>query len=486
MVSKNRMKGLFKFLKEKRKMLLGIMAIVGIPLTVYAAVAPGSLKKIDTPSDEECLTYEATGTAFEWQNCIASATGDITLENSEFIDNGTDGTINLGRNDTGTVTLGSLDDDTTAALTINPGGVTTLTLGGSTDTVTVAATTGLTLGSSESVNTGTDATFDFTRDDVGIVTLTCSDTDATAGCTYDAGGASPIVIGSADVTNIRLIADTDYDFTNGATGNVDVSLRDYADTTDDDMAHTLFRTNCTDTGSGSEDCDFGISVPEAGAAVEERFAIDADGGITIGSSNNNLVTITTDSTGNGELVVPNESIGAVEILNLTRSIPLPLHSWVPCADGVWDSSGADTEPDLIATPASTLAIVYDDTGGSIDTGTICNSFTVPADYASGGSFEARLTQDGATASIETFSCAISVDGAAIGATNAGSNVSQTAVQTVVSTPAGTWAAGAAIQVACSQGLATADDTVNFHSIEAKYTAVQQIGGSDCLFFDSLT
>src|SRR6185503_21190560 len=31
----------------------------------------------DTPGDEECLTYESTGTKFEWQNCSAGA-GDIT------------------------------------------------------------------------------------------------------------------------------------------------------------------------------------------------------------------------------------------------------------------------------------------------------------------------------------------------------------------------------------------------------------------------
>jgi hypothetical protein len=233
------------------------------------------------------------------------------------------------------------------------------------------------------------------------------------------------------------------------------------------------------------DGGFTFTIDEAGPATITcadtagacPLTIDAgtDGPITIGSADVDTLTVTLDGTGDAEVVLPLEVIGAGEIVNPVRAIPLPLGSWVPCAGsvaGIWDASGADTEPDLVAAPAGTPAIVYDDTGGSVDADTICNSFTVPADYVSGGAFRARVTQDGATTNIETFSCAISVDGAAVGATNAGNNADQTAVQTVTSTPAGTWAAGASIQVACSQGNASADDTVNFHSIEAFYTATQ--------------
>jgi hypothetical protein len=60
---------------------------------------------------------------------------------------------------------------------------------------------------SDSIVFSADATIDFTRDDTGIVTLTCSDDDAIAGCTYDAGGASPIAVGSADVTQVTVVTD---------------------------------------------------------------------------------------------------------------------------------------------------------------------------------------------------------------------------------------------------------------------------------------
>lgn len=69
---------------------------------------------------------------------------------------------------------------------------------------------------------------------------------------------------------------------------------------------------CTDAGSGTEDCDVTLSQQEAGASKVILFA-DADGGITVGSGNNNSFTVTTDGTGDGEVVLPAGSIGSAEI-----------------------------------------------------------------------------------------------------------------------------------------------------------------------------
>ena len=139
----------------------------------------------------------------------------------------------------------------------------------------------------------------------------------------------------------------------------------------------------------------------------------------------------------------------------------------------FNSNTADTVPTIRDAAAPVIAIEYDAVVGSVDADEICTTFTVPADYASGGSFVARLVQGSATVTnLETFACRISVDGAALGALNAGTNVNQTAVQSVTSTPAGTWAAGAAIAVLCAQGNASADDLVKFIAIEGRYTATQ--------------
>lgn len=79
--------------------------------------------------------------------------------------------------------------------------------------VTIDSDVGITFANNaDSINNLADDVFDFTRNDAGIVTFTCSDDNAVAGCTYDAGGASPIVIGSADVTNVTLDSDVGLTF----------------------------------------------------------------------------------------------------------------------------------------------------------------------------------------------------------------------------------------------------------------------------------
>lgn len=73
---------------------------------------------------------------------------------------------------------------------------------------TLSAAGGLTLANSESLNTDTDATFDFTRNDAGTVTITASDNDATAALVISPGGAADMVMGGASTTNITLSTDS--------------------------------------------------------------------------------------------------------------------------------------------------------------------------------------------------------------------------------------------------------------------------------------
>jgi hypothetical protein len=170
------------------------------------------------------------------------------------------------------------------------------------------------------------------------------------------------------------------------------------------------------------------------------------------------------------------TVSATIITDLTRMIPLPLGSWVPCGGavpGVWDVSGVDVEPDLTVFPTGALSIAYDDTAGTIDTGTICNSFTVPGDYISTGRINYRVMQDAATgANIEAFGCALSINGAALGAVTSANLTNQTATQFSFITPAGTWSANSSVQVVCAQTNVAADDIVYIQAISAQYTASQ--------------
>lgn len=211
-------------------------------------------------------------------NGVSVGSNLILGDNGESISVGaTDDVFLLTRDDAGTVTLTSADDDATAALTLDPGGNATLTLGSASDTVTVAATSGVTLANSESVNAGTDATFDFTRNDAGTVTLTCSDDDATCAMIYDAGGAASIQVGSADVTSVTVVADgaTDADFeiplTSIAADEVVLDTLDFAQLADSlalDAATTV-------TGTAGETISWVAAATDGAAAWAHRVQFTA-------------------------------------------------------------------------------------------------------------------------------------------------------------------------------------------------------------------
>lgn len=243
------------------------------------------------------------------------------------------GGLTLDRVAAGTVTLTALDDDATAALTIDPGGAAQLTLGSADVTAIVHisdADTQLQNGATGNVDLTFHDYADTTDDDQAHTLLRTNCTDASTGaedCDFSIGvveaGAAPetrlafdadgdITIGSANNAGVILNA-LNAQQRNNATGTVTLAFADYADTTDDDQDHGRVQVNCTDTGSGSEDCDMSLSAVEAGAAPEQRILIDADAGVTLGSSNNNLLTVTTDGTGDSEVVLPDSSVGRDEV-----------------------------------------------------------------------------------------------------------------------------------------------------------------------------
>lgn len=122
----------------------------------------------------------------------------------------TDAVFLLSRNDSGTVTLTSSDDDSTAALTIDPGGNTTLTLGSASDTVSVTATSGITLSNSETISNGTNGTVFIGRNDSGTVILSSKDDDATANLTIDPGGSSTLQLNGDSNDNLLIIGSTEH------------------------------------------------------------------------------------------------------------------------------------------------------------------------------------------------------------------------------------------------------------------------------------
>jgi len=156
-------------------------------------------------------------------------------------------------------------------------------------------------------------TDDTTADDINI---------GSAKDDVDMVGATIDLIGS-----VRLV-DNSTEIDGSGTGNTVLTWKDY-DATDDDNNATV-TVNCTDTGLGTEDCDWTLAVQEAGAA-NNRIAVDADGGIDIGSAGNadvaliagsdsltlngGDVTLSTDAT-HGNARAKNEFYGLPRIKNV--------------------------------------------------------------------------------------------------------------------------------------------------------------------------
>ena len=176
----------------------------------------------------------------------------------------------------------------------------------------------------------------------------------------------------------------------------------------------------------------------------------------------------------GEVSLLGQTIAAGEIVDITRSVNIPIGGMQNTTAGQainW-SAGVDTEPDFVNTNG-VLTIAYDAVGGSVDSNGCTDVFMVPPDYVSGGTIAVRVTQSGATvANIESIGVVWSLDGAAASAEATTNLANQTAVQTVTVTPAGAPVAGTSVGLVFRQANAAADDTVFIHAIEFRYTATQ--------------
>lgn len=120
-------------------------------------------------------------------------TGPITFADGESVSSGVDGTITMGRDTSGVVTVTAADDNAVAALTILPGGAAPFTLGG-------ATTQGLTI-----KDDGTGITLN--RATTGTVTVSATDDDANAILALRGGGAGSVVVGNASNTSVTITTD---------------------------------------------------------------------------------------------------------------------------------------------------------------------------------------------------------------------------------------------------------------------------------------
>lgn len=245
--------------------------------------------------------------------------------------------------------------------------------------------------------------------------------------------------------------------------------------------------NFADTSPIISVANGGTVVMNDGTAGNNLFSFADAGAISIGSSavGTTAISLVTDSTGDGEVTVPNESISAAEITNVTRSIDLSLIASLRVDDtdttlvAPLDTSetGNANEPNFDIT-SLVFSIIYDVT--TIDIEPLIANFRVPIDYASGGEFRFTVRQQTATATnIESIDAEVvrqttgAVEDTTYTTTTQTNLSNVTTVQYVTVTPVETYAAGDAISMLWRQDNTTAaDDVVEIYALEFVYTATQ--------------
>lgn len=216
-------------------------------------------------------------------------------------------------------------------------------------------------GSNDQVCNAANNTFTFTADTASDVTITCADDDATAGCIYDAGGASPIIIGSANVTQIT--ADTD---------GADLGL--------DDVANTLTLTATTTASAVFAGADAAAPANTIldtattgtitiGSADVTDVIVDSDAGLTfaendesISNSADGTFLFTREETGVVLITTADDDAAAQMTIQPGGASPMQLGG----ADTTQIDLQSDSDYNLINTSSNSVALHFRDYGDSTD------------------------------------------------------------------------------------------------------------------------
>ncbi len=221
------------------------------------------------------------------------------------------------------------------------------------------------------------------------------------------------------------------------------------------------------------------------AMIMDGEIVNADINASAAIADTKLATISTagkvaDSALSANVTKLGPTIEAGEITDLTRSVNIPLTSFIDCqTDGgafLDFSSGADPIANFFAPPADGSGVIldFDATVGSEDQNSeVCAHFVVPPDYASGGTFRfAGALVLTPTGSDEVLNCSA---GRNFNAHEAAGTVAITgALDFLTCTPTLTGLAGGDnvdfFFMITSSG--TMDNAVRLFSLEFRYTATQ--------------
>lgn len=181
-----------------------------------------------------------------------------------------------------------------------------------------------------------------------------------------------------------------------------------------------------------------------------------------------------------------DAVGAPEIEDPTRSVNLPLGSFVnhtdqdPLSyDGTTEITGLN--PDLVNGTGGALEIFFDDDAGGADAGDtdfVASTLAVPSDYAADGRFAITARKSSNTTTItERVTCIATRNGAELPAAATALTATAATTYEVPSGPAYDLAPGDTLGVRCgvddgSLSGPTFDDPVSVRAVEFRYSAAQ--------------
>lgn len=215
---------------------------------------------------------------------------------------------------------------------------------------------------------------------------------------------------------------------------------------------------------------FGGGEGATGCTISTAGVIQCDGAALV-----NTLTVT------GTVTLAAGEIGATEIANISRSLPVGIMNLYDCTTNAgaliaWAEAPAGVLPEYIGNSTDGLGAVlrFDATSSYVDTGYVCANILVPPDYVSGGALTLEVAKTGETAgATEILDCQGSINGAALGTVGT-VTITGAAAQSVTCTPTLTaLAAGNAVTLAIyvtSSG--TRDDGVDILALQFQYTATE--------------
>lgn len=211
------------------------------------------------------------------------------------------GLFTFTRPTTGTVSLTAADDNATAALSVLPGGAAALTMGGSSTTaITLTTDGGSLIVDGPNVSSGTGGTFTVKRSDAGTVTVTAADDDATAALSVLPGGAAALTLGGASTTAVTVTTDG---------GSLIVDGPNVSTGTGGTFTVKRSDAGIVTVTAADDDATSALTVLPGGASA-----------LTLGGASTTAVTVTTDGTGDAEVVLPVNSIGPTELTGFHQNL----------------------------------------------------------------------------------------------------------------------------------------------------------------------